>query len=350
MIEEDIRRFYAQPWVMVASDGGIGLRHPRSAGTFPRVLGKFVREQRWFPLQEAIRKMTSAPAARLKLADRGTIAAGKAPTSCCSIPPRSSIASTFQEPFVLATGVERRLGQRRARVGRRQADRRRARPDAGAVRPPARYHRPKERGARMNVDRYTKAVLTVIAGCLLWICAMGAGPSLGAQPAASTRITNDTCSRWSSSAPARWISGAHWSSTTSASQTDGRATDPTVPVSLPYTPASPLSTRLMNSPESPLAVEISARSRKRVSGNRFARRSKTRRRGQAWARRPGGLASRCLPVASTGSHRHRPAAPSPTAAARGRDKFTTLACTSAGGERGSRAPTVDVHVPNMNSG
>lgn len=35
----------------------------------------------------------------------------------------------------------------------------------------------------MNVDRYTKAVLTVIAGCLLWICAMGAGPSLWAQPA-----------------------------------------------------------------------------------------------------------------------------------------------------------------------
>ena len=39
MVDEDIRRFYAQPWVMVASDGGIGLRHPRSAGTFPRVLG-----------------------------------------------------------------------------------------------------------------------------------------------------------------------------------------------------------------------------------------------------------------------------------------------------------------------
>ena len=40
MLDEDIRTFYEQPWVMVASDGGIGLRHPRSSGTFPRVLGR----------------------------------------------------------------------------------------------------------------------------------------------------------------------------------------------------------------------------------------------------------------------------------------------------------------------
>jgi N-acyl-D-amino-acid deacylase len=105
MVEEDIRRFYSQPWVMVASDGGIGLRHPRSAGTFPRVLGKFVREQRWFPLQEAIRKMTSAPAARLRLADRGTIAVGKIADLVLFDPATVTDRSTFQDPFVLATGV-----------------------------------------------------------------------------------------------------------------------------------------------------------------------------------------------------------------------------------------------------
>ena len=105
MVEEDIRRFYAQPWVMAASDGGIGLRHPRSAGTFPRVLGKFVREQRWFTLQEAIRKMTSAPAARLKLADRGTIAVGKIADLVLFDPAAIADRSTFQDPFVLATGV-----------------------------------------------------------------------------------------------------------------------------------------------------------------------------------------------------------------------------------------------------
>jgi N-acyl-D-amino-acid deacylase len=105
MVEEDIRRFYAQPWVMVASDGGIGLRHPRSAGTFPRVLGKFVREQRWFSLQEGIRKMTSAPAARLKLADRGSIAVGKIADLVLFDAATVTDRSTFQDPFVLATGV-----------------------------------------------------------------------------------------------------------------------------------------------------------------------------------------------------------------------------------------------------
>jgi len=105
MVDEDIRRFYAQPWVMVASDGGIGLRHPRSAGTFPRVLGNFVRERRWFPLQEAIHKMTGAPAARLKLADRGAIAAGKIADLVLFNPATVVDRATFQDPFVLPTGV-----------------------------------------------------------------------------------------------------------------------------------------------------------------------------------------------------------------------------------------------------
>src|SRR5436190_1284779 len=106
MVEEDIRRFYAQPWVMVASDGGIGLRHPRSAGTFPRVLGKFVREQKWMFLQEAIRKMTSAPAARLTLADRGTLAVGKAADLVLFDPAAIADRATFQDPFVLPVGVK----------------------------------------------------------------------------------------------------------------------------------------------------------------------------------------------------------------------------------------------------
>src|ERR1044072_1882343 len=61
---------------MVASDGGIDLRHPRGAGTFPRVLGRFVREKHWFTLPEAIRKMTSLPAQRMGLRDRGTLRKG----------------------------------------------------------------------------------------------------------------------------------------------------------------------------------------------------------------------------------------------------------------------------------
>ena len=76
MVDDDIRAFYRQPWVMVGSDGGIGVRHPRGAGTFPKVLGRYVRELHWLTLPEAIRKMTSMPADRLQLRDRGRIAAG----------------------------------------------------------------------------------------------------------------------------------------------------------------------------------------------------------------------------------------------------------------------------------
>ncbi len=63
----DLRTFYQQPWVMVASDGGVGMSHPRAAGTFTRVLGRYVREEHWLTLPEAIRKMTSLPASRIGL-------------------------------------------------------------------------------------------------------------------------------------------------------------------------------------------------------------------------------------------------------------------------------------------
>ena len=82
-------------------------RHPRSAGTFPRVLAKFVREQHWMPIEEAIRKMTAAPAARLKLADRGTIAVGKSADLVLFDPETIADRATFQDPFVLATGVKK---------------------------------------------------------------------------------------------------------------------------------------------------------------------------------------------------------------------------------------------------
>ena len=76
MIEPDIKAFYQQPWVMVASDGGIASEHPRGAGTFPRVLGVYVREKHWLTLPEAVRKMTSLPAQRIGWKDRGIIREG----------------------------------------------------------------------------------------------------------------------------------------------------------------------------------------------------------------------------------------------------------------------------------
>jgi N-acyl-D-amino-acid deacylase len=107
MKDADIRTFYRQPWVMVSSDGGIGSRHPRGAGTFPRVLGRFVREQHWLPLTEAVRKMTSLPAWRLGLNDRGLIRPGHKADIVLFDRNRVIDRSTFQQPQLTSEGVSR---------------------------------------------------------------------------------------------------------------------------------------------------------------------------------------------------------------------------------------------------
>lgn len=76
MSEDDVRWFIAQPQIMFCSDGELHGAHPRGAGSFPRVLGRYVREQGVLPLELAIHKMTGLPARQLGLLDRGRIAAG----------------------------------------------------------------------------------------------------------------------------------------------------------------------------------------------------------------------------------------------------------------------------------
>ena len=105
MAEKDLRVFYQQPWVMVASDGGVGFSHPRGAGTFPRVLGRFVRDEKWLTLPDAVRKMTSLPAARLRLADRGTVKPGMKADLVLFDPATILDQSTFEEPRRLSLGV-----------------------------------------------------------------------------------------------------------------------------------------------------------------------------------------------------------------------------------------------------
>ena len=107
MIESDLRTFYQQPWVMVASDGGIANNHPRGAGTFPRVLGLYVREKGWMTLPEAIRKMTTMPAARLGLKDRGQLKAGMKADLVLFDPKTVIDRSTFEQPRALATGISK---------------------------------------------------------------------------------------------------------------------------------------------------------------------------------------------------------------------------------------------------
>jgi N-acyl-D-amino-acid deacylase len=105
MKESDIRTFYQHPWVMVASDGGIGSRHPRGAGSFPRVLGRYVREWKWLGLEEAIRKMSGFPAWRLGLPDRGLIKVGMKADLVLFDPARVLDQSTMTNPTAAPIGI-----------------------------------------------------------------------------------------------------------------------------------------------------------------------------------------------------------------------------------------------------
>ena len=115
MSEENVERGLAHPLASVCSDGGAvaidgptrrGRPHPRSVGTFPRVLGRYVRERKALPLEAAIHKMTARPAERVKLADRGRIAVGKAADLVAFDPATVADKSTFEDPFQYPVGIE----------------------------------------------------------------------------------------------------------------------------------------------------------------------------------------------------------------------------------------------------
>jgi N-acyl-D-amino-acid deacylase len=108
--EEDVRALLVQPWNMVASDGGYpagdpGDGHPRSAGTFPRVLGLYVREAGLLSLEEAVRKMTSLPASNLGLLDRGRLSEGMAADITVFDPQTIGDRSTWEDPHRFSEGV-----------------------------------------------------------------------------------------------------------------------------------------------------------------------------------------------------------------------------------------------------
>lgn len=106
MSEDDVRAFYLQRWVMVSSDGGIGSRHPRGTGTFTRVLGRFSRENKWLTLEEAVRKMTSMPAKRLGLKDRGLIKKGMKADLVLFDPTTVIDNATFADPQKISSGIK----------------------------------------------------------------------------------------------------------------------------------------------------------------------------------------------------------------------------------------------------
>jgi N-acyl-D-amino-acid deacylase len=114
MSEPNLERILAHPKAMVCSDGGSfaiegparrGSPHPRALGSFPRVLGRYVRERKALTLTDAIRKMTSAPAARLRLA-RGVLTVGAAGDVVVFDPATVEDRATFSEPFAYPVGIK----------------------------------------------------------------------------------------------------------------------------------------------------------------------------------------------------------------------------------------------------
>lgn len=105
MREQDIRDFYRDPRVAVSSDGAIGGKHPRGAGSFPRFLGRYVREAKLLSLGEGVRRMTSLPASVLGLRDRGRVAPGMKADLVVFDPETVIDRSTVQDPQAPPAGI-----------------------------------------------------------------------------------------------------------------------------------------------------------------------------------------------------------------------------------------------------
>jgi N-acyl-D-amino-acid deacylase len=105
--EAVVERFLGLPYVNVCTDGLLGGRpHPRAYGTYPRLLGRYVRERRVLTLEEAVRKMTSQAAAAFGLDDVGTIAVGKRANLVAFDPGVVSDTATYEEPVSFPLGIE----------------------------------------------------------------------------------------------------------------------------------------------------------------------------------------------------------------------------------------------------
>lgn len=110
MDEDDVKRIMAHPQTMIASDGrlnklGEASPHPRAYGTFPRVLGHYVRDERVLTLEQAVRKMTGMPAARLGLGDRGCVRQGCVADLTVFDAARVRDVGTFTDPHHYPEGI-----------------------------------------------------------------------------------------------------------------------------------------------------------------------------------------------------------------------------------------------------
>jgi len=112
MHEEDVKALLQHPLAMVSTDGyaipadPTKRSHPRSFGTFPKILRKYVREERILSLEEAIRRMTSAGAARLGLMDRGLLRPGFWADVTIFDPLNVKELATYSDPMRYSEGIE----------------------------------------------------------------------------------------------------------------------------------------------------------------------------------------------------------------------------------------------------
>ncbi len=114
MSEENVRRQVALPWMSFGSDAGAlaaegvflkSSTHPRAYGNFARLLGKYVREEKVIPLEEAVRRLTSFPAENLKIRERGRLKEGYFADVVVFDPAKVADHATFEDPHRYATGV-----------------------------------------------------------------------------------------------------------------------------------------------------------------------------------------------------------------------------------------------------
>ncbi len=114
--EEILERILARPYIGIGADGSAvapygalskGKPHPRTYGTYPRALGRYVREERMVPLEEMVRKITAMPAAQMGFVRRGLLKAGWAADVCVFDPDRIIDKATFKDPAVYPEGVHK---------------------------------------------------------------------------------------------------------------------------------------------------------------------------------------------------------------------------------------------------
>jgi N-acyl-D-amino-acid deacylase len=112
MSEDNIRLQLRQPWIKFGTDAGSqdpttarGMTHPRAYGNFPRLFARYVREQKVIPLEDAVRKASSAVASRLSITDRGVLKAGLKADIIVFDPNTIMDNATFENPHRLSTGI-----------------------------------------------------------------------------------------------------------------------------------------------------------------------------------------------------------------------------------------------------